>query len=40
MVSDGKKELKDKKGFYREVEKFIWRSNKEKDSKTLDSFFR
>jgi hypothetical protein len=34
------KTLKNKEAFYKEIEKFIWRNNKGKDAKTLESFMR
>ena len=40
MVKRKKKQLKEKEVFYKEVEKFIWRSDKDKDSKILESFTR
>jgi len=39
-MKDKKKTLKDKKAFYKEIEKFIWRNSKEKSAKILESFIR
>ncbi len=40
MAFNGKKGLKDKERFYRELEKFIWRNSREKSAKILESFIR
>jgi len=40
MALDRKTEFKDKQRFYEEIEKFVWRSSKQKSAKILESFIR